>query len=180
MHNPRTRKFSRILKRIGCRKQGFPERELPRFRKEASILRTETFGPHSEQLGHICGSMTRSEVETHARRLGTEDTETHAEGLRSSAGAQENSLPHSSCPKTLTQKSLTKNSSLQQKLAWLCTRPELFQHGSFAWCQILEQPVATLMQRTDHPGRLAGAIQFVSHPADKRVKVSNSKLRSHS
>ena len=37
----------RILKRIGCHSQGFPERELPRFRKEASILRTETFGSHS-------------------------------------------------------------------------------------------------------------------------------------
>ena len=134
-----------ILKRIGCRKQGFPERELPRFRKEASILRTETFGPHSEQLGHNLWVHDKKRVETHARRLGTEDTETHAEGLRSSAGAQENSLPHSSCPKTLTQKRLTKNSSLQQKLSWRCTRPQLFQHGSFAWCQILEQPVATLM-----------------------------------
>ena len=29
--------------------QGFPERELPRFRKEASILRTETFGSHSSK-----------------------------------------------------------------------------------------------------------------------------------
>ena len=38
--------YLRILKRIGCRSQGFPERELPRFRKEASILRTETFGSH--------------------------------------------------------------------------------------------------------------------------------------
>ena len=28
-------------------RQGFPERELPRFRKEASILRTETFGSHT-------------------------------------------------------------------------------------------------------------------------------------
>ena len=52
MHNPRTRKLSVSWKRIGCRNQGFPEKELPRFRKEASILRTETFGPHSEQLGH--------------------------------------------------------------------------------------------------------------------------------
>ena len=31
--------------------QGFPERELPRFRKEASILRTETFG--SQRKYHI-------------------------------------------------------------------------------------------------------------------------------
>ena len=46
--------------------------------------------------------------------------------------------------------------------------------------KILEQPVATLMQRTDHLGRLAGASQIISNPADRRVKVSNSKLRSHS
>ena len=32
--------------------QGFPERELPRFRKEASILRTETFGSHSQRQNH--------------------------------------------------------------------------------------------------------------------------------
>ena len=31
-------------------RQGFPERELPRFRKEASILRTETFG--SQRQNH--------------------------------------------------------------------------------------------------------------------------------
>ena len=37
----------RILKRIGCRSQGFPEKGIARFRKEASILRTETFGSHS-------------------------------------------------------------------------------------------------------------------------------------
>ena len=29
--------------------QRFPERELPRFRKEASILRTKTFGSHSSK-----------------------------------------------------------------------------------------------------------------------------------
>ena len=33
-------------------RQGFPERELPRFRKEASILRTETFGSHSQRKYH--------------------------------------------------------------------------------------------------------------------------------
>ena len=42
-------KYLPILKRIGCHSQGIPERELPPspFRKEASILRTETFGSHS-------------------------------------------------------------------------------------------------------------------------------------
>ena len=35
--------------------QGFPERELPRFRKEASILRTETFG--SQRKSHKKGEI---------------------------------------------------------------------------------------------------------------------------
>ena len=180
MHNPRTRKLSASLKGSDAASKGFPKGNCPASERKLRSSAQKRLDRTQSNSDTICGYMTRSEVETHARRLGTEDTETHAEGLKSSAGAQENSLPHSSCPKTLTQKSLTKNSSLQQKLSWRCTRPELFQHGSFAWCQILEQPVATLMQRTDHPGRLAGAVQFVSHPADKRVKVSNSKLRSHS
>ena len=33
--------------------QGFPERELPRSRKEASILRTKTFGSHKENTTYI-------------------------------------------------------------------------------------------------------------------------------
>ena len=53
MYNTRTRNTSASLKRIGCRSQGFPERELPRFRKEASILRTETFGSHSLRHGQM-------------------------------------------------------------------------------------------------------------------------------
>ena len=41
-------KYLRIPKRIGCHTEGIPERELPSpFRKEGSILRTETFGSHS-------------------------------------------------------------------------------------------------------------------------------------
>ena len=127
--------YLRILKRIGCHSQGFPERELPHFRKEASIFRTETFGLYQSNSDTICGCMTSSEVETHARRLGTEDTETHIEGLRSSADAQENSLHHSPCLKTQIQTRPTKNSLLQQKLPWRCTRPQFFQHGSFSWCQ---------------------------------------------
>ena len=36
--------------------------------------------------------------------------------------------------------------------------------------KILEQPVATLMQRADYPGRLAGAGRVVSSPANRRVR----------
>ena len=32
--------------------EGFPERELPRFRKEASILRTKTFGSRKDNTTH--------------------------------------------------------------------------------------------------------------------------------
>ena len=38
-----------------------PERELHRFRKEASILRTETFGPPFRQLANPKGNCTASE-----------------------------------------------------------------------------------------------------------------------
>ena len=112
--------------------------------------------------------------------MNTEDTETQKEGLRSSADAQENSLHHSPCLKTQTQTLPTKNSPLQQTLPWRCTRSKSSSTGRSPGVKILEQPVATLMQRTDHLGRLAGASQIISNPADRRVKVSNSKLRSHS
>ena len=171
MHNPRTRKLSASLKGSDAANKGFPKGNRPASERKLRSSAQKRLGPHSEQLGHICGYMTSSEVETPAPRLGTEDTETNAEGLRSSAGAQENSLPHSPCLKTLTQTRLTKNSSLQQNIALALYKASIFPcTGRSPGVKILEQPVATLMQRADHPGRLAGALQIVSNPADRRVQ----------
>ena len=135
MHNPRTRKLSASLKGSDAAIKGFPKGNCPASERKLRSSAQKRLDRTQSNSDTICGYMTSSEVETHARRLGTEDTETHAEGLRSSADAQENSLHHSPCLKTLTQTRLTKNSQLQQKLSWRCTRPKSFQHGSFAWCQ---------------------------------------------
>ena len=135
MHNPRTRKLSASLKGSGAAIKGFPKRNCPASERKLRSSAQKRLDRTQNNSDTICGYMTSSEVETHARRLGTEDTETYAERLRSSADAQENSLHHSPCLKTLTQTRFTKNSPLQQTLPWRCTRPKSFQHGSFAWCQ---------------------------------------------
>ena len=135
MHNPRTRKFFVSLEGSDAAIKGFPKGNCPASERKLRSSAQKRLDRTQSNSDTICGYMTSSEVKTHARRLGTEDRETHAEGLRSSAGAQENSLPHSPCLKTLTQTHLTKKSSLQQTLLWRCTRSQSFQHGSFAWCQ---------------------------------------------
>ena len=135
MHNPRTRKLSTSLKGSDAAIKGFPKGNCPASERKLRSSAQKRLDRTESNSDTICGYMTSSEVETHARRLGTEDTETYAEGLRSSADAQENSLHHSPCLKTLTQTRHTKNSQLQQTLPWRCTRPKSFQHGSFAWCQ---------------------------------------------
>ena len=178
MHNSRTRKLSASLKGSDAAIKGFPKGTCPpseRKLRSSAQKRLDRTRSNSET---ICGYMTSSEVETHARRLGTEDSENARRRTETECGRARELTPPLALFKTLTQTRLTKNSPLQQTLPWRCTRPQSFQHGSFAWC--LEDPVATLMQRTDHLRRLAGALQIVSNPADRRVKVSNSKLRSHS
>ena len=43
-------------------RQGFPERELPRFRKEAAILRTETFGSQRKYHTFPKGSVNHGQA----------------------------------------------------------------------------------------------------------------------
>ena len=180
MHNTRTRKLSASLKGSDAAIKGFPKGNCPASERKHRSSAQKRLDRTQSNSDTICGYMTSSEVETHARRLGTEDTETHAEGLRSSAGAQENSLPHSPCLQTLTQTRLTRIARSSKHCFGAVQGLNLTSTGRSPGVKILEQPVAILMQRTDHPGRLAGALQIVSNPADRRVKVSNSKLRSHS
>ena len=135
MYKTRTQTTSASLKGSDAIVKGFPKGNCPTSERKLRSSAQKRFGLYQSNSDTICGYMTSSEVETHARRLGTEDTETHIEGLRSSADAQENSLHHSPCLKTQIQTRPTKNSLLQQKLSWRCTRPQFFQHGSFSWCQ---------------------------------------------
>ena len=135
MYKTRTQTTSASLKGSDAIVKGFPKGNCPASERKLRSSAQKRLDFTQSNSDTICGYMTSSEVETHARRLGTEDTETHIEGLRSSADAQENSLHHSPCLKTQIQTRPTKNSPLQQTLPWRCTRPQSFQHGSFSWCQ---------------------------------------------
>ena len=48
-YRPSLRTVDTRTEKATCPEQGFPERELPRFRKEASILRTEDKTTHSRK-----------------------------------------------------------------------------------------------------------------------------------
>ena len=180
MYKTRTQTTSAPLKGSDAIVKGFPKGNCPASERKLRSSAQKRLDFTQSNSDTICGYMTSSEKETHARRLGTEDTETHIEGLRSSADAQENSLHHSPCLKTQIQTRPTKNSPLQQHCLGAVQGLNLSSTGHSPGVKILEQPVATLTQRTDHLGRQAGALQIVSNTADRRVKVSNSKLRSHS
>ena len=56
-----------------------------------------------------------------------------------------------------TPKRLTKSATLQRELPWHCSVPQPLQYRSLTGVKIHKQPIAKLMQRTEHLGRHSSA-----------------------
>ena len=161
MYNTRTRNTSATFKGSDAAVKGFPKgncpasERKPRFSAQKRLDRTRInpdknlwVAPHDKLAKW-----------THTREDWARKTQKRTpKELRSSAGRRKRELTNPLfCLKTQTLTRLTKSSHLQQALPWRCTRPQFPQHGPSPGVKILEQPVATLMQCTDHLGRLACA-----------------------